>query len=159
MKRLALPVSLTVVMALAFGGLALADHGIKGHTTMKLLDVSDAFAFVDLDPAAQAEGDFSSGDMLIFENNLRNRADTETVGRFVSNCTMAASPGIALCRGSLQLEDGTVELSTTVDFANADRIVSAITGGTKLYRNARGHVILGEQVSETARELTVKLQP
>ena len=159
MRKLSLTIALAVGIGLAVTSVALADHGIHGPKTLKLIDVSDKFEFVDVGAPAQSEGDFGPGDMLLFDNILRNRTDTNDVGRFVSACTMGASPGIALCRGTLLLEKGTIELSTTVDFANADTIVTAVTGGTGQYRNVHGVAILAEEVREGARKLTVFLQP
>lgn len=66
-------------------------------------------------------------------------------------------PPMALCRGTLWLKDGKIELSTAVNFADADIIHSAVTGGTGHYKAARGQAILGEEVSEGVRELTVVL--
>jgi hypothetical protein len=150
-----------VTALLMIGGVANATSSTKKQRAekMRLLDVAETFEFVDVGKPAESEGDFSSGDLLIFENTLRDRADTETLGRFVAICTMAASPGIARCSGTLWLDDGKIELSTAVDFADADRIVSAVTGGTGAYRGARGQAVFGRQVSEAARALTVVLTP
>jgi hypothetical protein len=140
-----------VVTGGAFG--SSASNG--GTTTLRLLDVSDKFEFVDVGRPATGEGDFSPGDMLIFENILRKRSGKD-VGNFISNCTMSVPP-MALCRGTLWLEDGKIELSSAVDFADADIIHTAVTGGTNRYKTARGQAILGEEVSEGVRELTVVL--
>jgi hypothetical protein len=150
-------VALAAVAALGGSAFATADGGSRA-TILKLLDVSDKFEFVDVGRPAQSEGDFSPGDMLIFENILRNRADTKTLGTFVSNCTMSVPP-MALCRGTLWLQDGKIEISTAVDFADADIIRAAITGGTNRFKRAHGQVILGEEVSEGVREMTVVLLP
>jgi hypothetical protein len=149
--------ALAVVVAIAGSALATNDEGRRG-TSLNLLDVADKFEFVDVGRPAQSEGDFSPGDMLIFENILRNRADTKTLGTFVANCTMSVPP-MALCRGTLWLEGGKIELSTAVDFADADIIRSAVTGGTNRFKRARGHAIFGEEISEGVRELTVVLLP
>jgi hypothetical protein len=141
----------------AITGSALGSSAsIGGTKKLRLLDVSDKFEFVDVGRPAAGEGDFSPGDMLIFENILRNARNGKDVGNFISNCTMSVPP-LALCRGTLWLEDGKIELSTAVDFADADIIHSAVTGGTGRYKTARGQAILGEEVSEGVRELKVEL--
>jgi hypothetical protein len=141
----------------AVTGGALGSSASTGRATkLRLLDVSDKFEFVDVGRPATGEGDFSPGDMLIFENILRNARGGKDVGNFFANCTMSVPP-MALCRGTLWLEDGKIELSTAVNFADADIIHSAVTGGTDRYKVARGQAIFGEEVSEGVRELTVVL--
>ncbi|MGH2787852.1 MAG: hypothetical protein ACRDJV_08060 [Actinomycetota bacterium] len=149
--------ALAIVVAIAGSALASSDHS-SGAKRLKLLDVSDKFEFVDVGRPAEGEGDLSPGDMLIFENILRNRADTKTLGTFVAICTMAVPP-MTHCRGTLWLEDGKIELSAAVNLADAETIHSAVTGGTSSYRRARGHAIFGEEVAEGVRELTVVLLP
>lgn len=161
MKRWLTHLAPTVIAVLLIGGVAFATASSKDarkETVLKLLDVSDKFEFVDVGEPASGEGDFSPGDMLMFDNIVRNKSNTESLGRFLSICTMSASPGAARCSGTVTLEKGTIELSTTVDFADADRIVAAVTGGTRAFKSAHGQAILGEQVSDTAREFTIKLR-
>jgi hypothetical protein len=136
------------------GGAIGSSASTGGARELRLLDVSDKFEFVDVGRPAAEEGDFSPGDMLIFENILRNARGNKDVGNFISNCTMSVPP-MALCRGTLWLEDGKIELATAVNFADADIIHSAVTGGTDRFKKVRGHAILGEEVSEGVRELTV----
>jgi hypothetical protein len=135
-----------------------ANAGAPRDQALKLQDVSDKFEFVDVGEPAEGEGDFSPGDMLIFENILRNEAGTKQVGNFFANCTMSVPP-MALCRGTLWLEQGKIEISTAVNFADADVIHSAITGGTGRYKTARGQVVFGRQISEGVRELKVGVRP
>lgn len=149
--------ALTIVATVASSALASSAGGTDTRR-LKLLDVSDKFEFVDVGEPAGGDGDFSPGDMLIFENILRNRADTKTLGTFVANCTMSVPP-MALCRGTLWLQDGKIELSTAVNFAEADIIHSAVTGGTGSYKRVHGQAIFGDEVSEGVRALTVVLLP
>jgi hypothetical protein len=150
-------IAAVLAATVAVTGSALGSSASTGRATkLRLLDVSDKFEFVDVGRPAAGEGDFSPGDMLIFENILRNARDSKDVGNFISNCTMSVPP-MALCRGTLWLKAGKIELSTAVNFADADIIHSAVTGGTGRYKAARGQAILGEEVSEGVRELTVVL--
>ena len=144
---------------LLIGGVAQATGGSSkggGSQTLRFLDVSDKFEFVDVGEPAESESDFGPGDMLIFNNLLRNRADTKELGSWISICTMTASPGVARCSGTLGLDQGDIDVATTVDFADADRIVAAVTGGTGDFQGAGGEVILGDQTN-AGRKLTVKL--
>ena len=70
----------------AVTGGALGSSASTGRATkLRLLDVSDKFEFVDVGRPATGEGDFSPGDMLIFENILRNARGGKDVGNFFAN--------------------------------------------------------------------------
>ena len=143
---------------LVIGGVAQAtgSSGSGGRSqTLKLLDVSDKFEFVDVG-APGSPGNPGPGDSFIFNNIVRNRRDTKTLGSWISICTMTAAPGVARCSGTVGLDDGDIEVATTVDFADADVIVAAVTGGTRDYRGAGGQMTLGEETS-AGRLMTIKL--
>ena len=143
---------------LVLGGVAQATDGSsKGgrSKTLKLLDVSDKFEFVDVG-AAGSPGNPGPGDSFIFNNLVRNRADTKTLGTWISICTLTAVPGVARCSGTVGLDDGDVEVATTVDFADADVIVASVTGGTRAYEAAGGKMTLGDETS-AGRLMTIKL--
>jgi hypothetical protein len=159
MMRLNRWTAVAVAAVLIVAGGAFASSAAPPRSQkLKLQDVSDKFEFVDVGRPASGEGDFSAGDMLIFENILRNEAGTKDVGRFIANCTMSIPP-MALCRGTLWLEKGKIELSTAVDFSDAETIRSAVTGGTQRYRTARGEAVFGREISPGVRKLTVVLLP
>jgi len=143
---------------LVIGGVAQAtgSSGSGGRSqTLKLLDVSDKFEFVDVGAPGSPDNP-GPGDSFIFNNIVRNRRDTKTLGSWISICTMTAAPGVARCSGTVGLGDGDIEVATTVDFADADVIVAAVTGGTRDYRGAGGQMTLGEETS-AGRLMTIKL--
>jgi hypothetical protein len=149
---------LMLAAILLIGGVAQANGSSgkgSGSQTLKLLDVSDKFEFVDVGAPGSPDNP-GPGDSFIFNNLVRNRNDTRTLGSWISICTMTAAPGVARCSGTVGLEDGDIEVATTVDFADADVIVAAVTGGTNDYRGAGGHLILGEQTA-AGRLMTIKL--
>jgi len=149
---------LMLAAILLIGGVAQAT-GSSGKgarsQTLKFLDVSDKFEFVDVG-APGSPGNPGPGDSFIFNNLVRNRKDTKTLGSWISICTMTAAPGVARCSGTVGLDDGDIEVATTVDFADADVIVAAVTGGTRAYKGAGGQLILGEETS-AGRLMTIKL--
>jgi hypothetical protein len=150
--------SLMLAAILLIGGVAQATGSSgkgAGSKTLKFLDVSDKFEFVDVGAPGSPDNP-GPGDSFIFNNLVRNRMDTKTLGSWISICTMTAAPGVARCSGTVGLEDGDIEAATTVDFADADVIVAAVTGGTKDYRGAGGHLILGEETA-AGRLMTIKL--
>jgi hypothetical protein len=70
---------------------------------------------------------------------------------------MTAAPGVARCSGTVGLDDGDIEVATTVDFADAEVIVASVTGGTRAYEGAGGQMTLGDQTS-AGRLMTIKLR-
>jgi hypothetical protein len=158
MKRLLMGVSLVLVLGLLAGGAAYATGGsdtLGKRLTIRFLDVAvpEKSAFVDVGEAGS-----SPGDLFVFENELRNRADTRTLGRFAGVCTNLVSPGLVSCRGTLELAEGTVEVAALVDFAAGGPIVAAVTGGTKRYKTAHGQMRLSEEVASGVREGTLQLR-
>lgn len=157
MRRLLVPTTVVLVLGLLAGGAAYATGGTEatrddGSSTLRFLDVGDKFEFADVGEAGE-----SPGDMAIFENKLRNRADTRTLGRFLGACTFLVSSGLASCRGTLELADGTIEVATAVDFGAGGPILAAVTGGTKRYRDVDGQMRLSEEISPGVRRMTVVL--
>jgi hypothetical protein len=147
-----------LALGLLVGGSATATGGSdgRGHgQTIRFLDVAvpEKSAFVDVG----AEG-ASAGDMFVFENRLRNRADTRTIGRFAGVCTSLVSPGLFSCRGTLELPRGTVEVAALVDFAAGGPIRAAVTGGTKRFKHVRGQLRLSEEVEPGVRRGTLELR-
>jgi hypothetical protein len=150
--------ALLLAAILVIGGVAQAtatsDRGGRSQT-LKLLDVSDKFEFVDVGAPGSPDNP-GPGDSFIFNNLVRNRADTKSLGTWISICTMTAAPGVARCSGTVGLDDGDIEVSTTVDFADAEVIVAAITGGTLAFKGVGGQMTLGE-VTSAGRLMTLKL--
>ena len=156
-KRWTLLTALVLAVGAVIGGVAHAtgsSDGIPTAQTLRFLDVGDEFVFVDARPTGA-----SAGDLFVFENNLRNRRDTKTLGRFVGACTALVTPALTSCRGTLQLALGTIELASVVDFASTGPIHAAVTGGTKEYRNVRGQARLSPEISPGVRNMTVELLP
>jgi hypothetical protein len=147
-----------IAAILVLGGVAQATDGAGGGArsrTLKLLDVSDRFEFVDVGSAG-SPGNPGPGDSFIFNNLVRNRSDTKTRGTWISICTLTAAPGVARCSGTVGLDAGDIEVATTVDFADAELIVASVTGGTGDFRGAGGQMILGDETA-AGRLMTIKL--
>jgi hypothetical protein len=147
-----------IAAILVLGGVAQATDGPGGGArskTLRLLDVSDRFEFVDVGSAG-SPGNPGPGDSFIFNNLVRNRSDTKTLGTWISICTLTAAPGVARCSGTVGLDDGDIEVATTIDFADAELIVATVTGGTRDFVGAGGHMILGDETA-AGRLMTIKL--
>jgi hypothetical protein len=158
MRRFYVSIAATSIVALVISGIAIASSGdgIRRDVVLRFLDVSGDVEYLDLGEPAQGEFDPSPGDTFFFNNTLRNAANTRTVGRFPSKCVALFGTEFK-CSGTLLLGEGTIELSATVDFAAEDPIRSAVTGGTRGFRNVGGDATITPTEVEGTSELVVKL--
>lgn len=131
------------------------DHSLTGvdagGSVLRFLDVQGTTADLDVgDPGS------SPGDTLFFDNTLRDRRDTQTLGRFVSRCTQVTGTDFH-CQGSLLLEGATIELATTTDFDDPGGIVAAVVGGTGRYQGASGEARISPTATAGTSQLVVHL--
>ena len=123
-----------------------------GHVTvLRFKDVQGEHSSLDLG----APGD-TPGDVLFFDNPLRNWSETKAVGRFTSRCTQVTDAAYH-CQGTLLLEHGTIELATTTDFSGEDGIVAAVVGGTRGRSGANGEVRITPTSTPGTSSLIVRL--
>jgi hypothetical protein len=158
MKQWLAAVAAILAGVLVIGGIALASSrdGIRQDTVLRFLDVSGQSKYLDLGRRARSDFDPSPGDTFFFNNTLRNRADTRTLGRFTSKCVALFGTEFK-CAGTLLLRDGTIELAATVDFASADPIRAAVAGGTRGFRNVGGNATITPTGEEGTSNLLVEL--
>jgi hypothetical protein len=143
----------TALAGAALVGTASADTGETRRddsTTLRLLDVSDVFTYVD--GGAPGEG---PGDVLLFNNQLKQLGGAPA-GRFLSVCTQVADANFK-CAGTLKLDAGTIELAATPDFAAAGSIKAAVVGGTGRYRNVGGEATITPTQTAGTSRLVVRL--
>jgi hypothetical protein len=160
MKRWLLTTAAISVLALAVGGVSLAERsrgGIVEDEVRRFVDVRVQVRYLDLGRRAQGDFDPSPGDTFFFRNRLRNSADTETIGWFVSKCTALIGTRFK-CSGTLLLPRGTVELAGTPDFAAGGPIVSAVVGGTGRFRNVGGQAKITATETPGTSRLVVRLK-
>jgi hypothetical protein len=137
MKRLHLAAAVAVLGACIIGSSSLvAGAAGKGSpATVKLKAVVDSFHQVDNAP----EGD-TQGDVLVFTQKLTD-ASGKQIGTADAYCVRTAPGRVRECQGTFFLPKGQVFVSGP-DPDNVKRHALAITGGTKAYTDARGHVTL-----------------
>jgi hypothetical protein len=117
-------------------------------TSLQEASTPDREVLTFLDVTRQQEGhdggrrgEPDPGDVFRFANLLRHpdRSDAVTrqvLGRFSSSCTIIEGTR-ADCEGTLQLRDGTIEVTGTPDLASTP-IDMVVTGGTGRYAGATG---------------------
>ena len=151
---------IALVMALAAvassAPVALSQSGEDETFKMKSLDKKEKTAEVDVNGDGDAEdlGDRDSGGGPLYQNG--KRAGTQwhdCVNTKVSNKAV-----ILICDGSFTIKGrGTIEVSGWIKFSRPNNVTSrlAIVGGTRDFRNAIGHVVLGSTKNTTTFEFHV----
>jgi allene oxide cyclase len=88
----------------------------------------------------------SSGDLLTFHNPVFDASDSRWVGRDQGDCIrISPKAGSWECRWVTILNGGSITVEGP--FYDAHDSVLAITGGTGVYRNARGAMVLKARAS------------
>jgi hypothetical protein len=113
---------------------------------------------IDLDE----NGRIDTGDRVTGRSRLEAPDTGERVGRVIFDCVattpivMERQKGAWLCTEVLELPEGHLTLEGE-DPAGMSTHVFAVTGGTGVYRNARGEA---EEVdSEAGEEITIHVEP
>jgi allene oxide cyclase len=104
-------------------------HVVERITTDRVIDVGK-------------QGD-STGDLLTFHNVLYDETNSDPVGRDQGDCVrIAPHAGTWECRWTSWIA-GMGSLTVEGQFNDSRETVFAITGGTKMFRNAHGTMELG----------------
>jgi len=138
-----------VIQAAAFGGTA-AD--IRKPVTVRVIEHALTDTVVD----TGAAGD-TSGDLLTFHNPVFNAADASQVGRDQGECTRIVVGASWECTWTTFLPGG--HLTVEGPFFDTRDSVLAVTGGTGVYRNARGAMLLRSRAGGTEFEFVFRLRP
>jgi allene oxide cyclase len=134
-KELIAALAAALATAGAGGGAALAAPGVSTSRTLRLVERATTDTTVDVAP----KGD-STGDLLTFHNGLYDRRNQRRVGRDVGQC-VRVQPGRSYdCAWTAILRGG--QITVQGPFYDTRDSVLAITGGTGLYRRARGDMRL-----------------
>ncbi len=109
---------------------------LHGDRTLTVVEHADTDTVIDLGPT----GD-SLGDLLPFGNPIFDRKDQHQVGRDEGQC-VRTNPGLAWeCTWTTILPAGSISVEGPFYDDGRDSKL-AVTGGTGVYRNARGEMTL-----------------
>jgi allene oxide cyclase len=103
-----------------------------------------------------ASGD-SSGDLLTFHNPIFDASDSTRVGRDQGDCIRIVPGRSWECRFVTRLAGGS--LTVEGPFFDTHNSVLAVTGGTGVYRNARGTMTLKSRAGGTEFDFIFNLIP
>jgi len=133
--RIKVAITLGVLAAIALGFATvsvMATPQIASPTKLHVIEHATTDTVID----TGLPGD-TTGDLLTFHNAVFNATDAKRMGRDQGDCIrIAPSHGSWECRWVTRVPGG----SMTVEgpFFDAQNSVLAVTGGTGIYRNARG---------------------
>jgi len=136
MKRRMITLAAAVAILVLAGGTVAASERRDGGRAFTVVERAETDTVIDLG----APGD-SLGDQLAFGNPIFNKANTMKVGRDEGFC-VRTNPGLAWeCTWTTILDHGAITVQGPFydDLRNSQL---AITGGTGIYRNARGQMTL-----------------
>jgi hypothetical protein len=126
----------TVAATIAAVGLGPTAGGQPGPIELEFRVDDISSVFLDFNE----NGRIDQGDRFVARGPLRDPATGDRVGRAFSECTAMtriSESGIFVCAYTLRLSEGHIILEGR-DPAGVGPNVLAVTGGTGLYRDARG---------------------
>ena len=127
-------VASAIVLVLGLMTWVSAGTDISGNATIDVIERPGEDHVIDVGK----RGD-SPGDIFTFDDPLYDQTNTNKVGRLQGECTRVnPARGRWECSWTALLEGGQIMVEGPF-YDNKDG-VSAVTGGTGLYRNARGSV-------------------
>jgi Allene oxide cyclase len=138
-----------VIQAAAFGGTAAK---LQKPVTVHVVEHALTDAVIDTGKA----GD-TTGDLLTFHNPVFDAADKAQAGRDQGQCIRIAAGRSWECTWTTFLPGG--HLTVEGPFFDTRDSVLAVTGGTGIYRNARGAMLLKSRAGGTKFDFVFRLLP
>jgi allene oxide cyclase len=144
-NRLRITLAAVAVAALAVAAVAVASGSSAPHitqpTTLHVVEHPLTDTVINTGP----RGD-STGDLLTFHNNLYNAGNTKVVGHDQGSCIRISPAGGSWeCTWTNFVTGGHITVEGPF-FDTRDSILT-ITGGTRVFRNARGQMLLHARAS------------
>ena len=138
-----------VIQAAAFGG---TTAKLRKPVTVHVIEHALTDTLIDTGKA----GD-TSGDLLTFHNPVFDKTDATQVGRDQGQCVRIAKGASWECTWTTFLPGG--HITVEGPFFDTRDSVLAVTGGTGVYRNARGAMALRSRAGGTQFDFVFRLIP
>jgi len=138
-----------VIQAVAFGGTAAK---LRKPVTVHVIEHARSDTVIDTGKA----GD-TTGDLLTFHNPVFDAADATRAGRDQGQCIRIVAGASWECTWTTFLPGGHITVEGPF-FDTRDSVV-AVTGGTGIYRNARGAMLLESRAGGTKFDFVFRLVP
>lgn len=162
-------ITAVAVVVLAFGGAAIANGDpteVSGRAGPEHA-ITVAAKTAQLNLLDLGEQGFTLGDEIAFSDDLRSKSGNKPAGIDGASCTLIrvtdadAQTGTVQCHVTYLLKGGQVTTQGLLTLTNGGFLgvqTAAITGGTGVYRNARGESML-EFVRPGELNVTLKIRP
>ena len=138
-----------VIQAVAFGGTAAK---LRKPVTVHVIEHARSDTVIDTGKA----GD-TTGDLLTFHNPVFDAADAKQAGHDQGQCIRIVAGVSWECTWTTFLPGG--HLTVEGPFFDSRSSVLAVTGGTGIYRNARGAMLLKSRAGGTKFDFVFQLVP
>ncbi|HEY7400709.1 MAG TPA: allene oxide cyclase family protein [Actinomycetota bacterium] len=130
------------------------DQGVVAPTRVHVIEHAVTDTVIDTD----ASGTDTTGDLLTFANAVFNGKDTAQVGHDQGDCIrIDPAQGTWECRWITWV--GSDALTVEGPFYDAQDSVLAITGGTGMFKNARGSMLLKSRAGGTEFDFIFSIVP
>ncbi len=156
MKRLGISVA-ALVAAIAMIAVVVPS-GIASRGGVKVIAgafITTSLHVVDSPPKMTSRTDFSTGDVVVFEDQFVSHR--RLIGHNHGACTTTTFPKF-LCQTTLELRGGDLLLAGYYDIVTSAVQRLSIVGGTGHYRDARGE-ITNKNSSDTRTDVVLTIIP
>lgn len=164
--RSKLTIAAIVAITLAAGSVALGSaNSTSGSSSQRATEVIKLFAktfqFAEIDLGTPG---LSLGDQTVFSDDVSQEKGSPTIGFSGVVCSVVrigehASTVTVQCAATLSLHEGQIASQGLITFTEdpgASTFVIPITGGSGVFKNARGQVTV-EEISETEANLMLEV--
>ena len=135
MKRSLVPALAALGTALLFPGSSAPSTALKGPGIIRITSRETNFTHVDSGAVGRSPGDLEISRLLLYNTRIRQRP----IGRGQLVCTYTGDT-LRNCEGTFVLPAGKLVVSGGLVYRSLYDL--AVTGGTGLYSNARGTLIV-----------------
>lgn len=156
MKRWLILVGVFALVTGIVSGLAIAkarSTSLQREKVLRFFETTVKDGFLDVPPALDQNGSPQQGDTFFFRDALWNPDQTERRGNVYGSCEFIFN-FVAQCEGTALLRKGNVVFEGAVRFPDGndpERLRFAVTGGTRLYKNAVGEIVV-RPIGDTGTE-------
>lgn len=154
-RMLAILGSTIALLGLAVGISAIATAGSDVQTPLNVHVIEHASTDTVIDIGDPGD---STGDLLTFHNDVYDRSDSHVLGHDQGDCIRIDPAGGSWeCRWVTILSGGSITVEG--QFLDTEDTVLAVTGGTGIYRNARGQMQLKSRNGGAEYDFIFRLRP
>jgi allene oxide cyclase len=156
MRKLSIGIALaaTLVLGAMLVTSAIGADKVSSPMTVHVIEHANTDVVIDTDQS----GDDTTGDLLTWYNPIFDKTNTTKVGHDQGQCIrMNPAKGTWQCQWTTWVEGGSI--SVEGPFYDTKDNALAITGGTGMFRNARGVMQLKSRAGGTEYDFIFKIIP